>query len=539
MSLPFLSPSRTVLLVGDEALYIYNVSFNAARLVDTVPWQADSFEETVIGLIRKECGGKPVLILNDMTDQHFKGGQRMPKVGPLDKANVLERKLQVAFPSYPIRGALAVKPPKGVAIPAAEKKQGGLYLFAAVPMSEPVAKTMSAVKKSLSSVAGFYLLPIEVADMVKKLAEALAGKSRKPSRWVVFVGQHHNGALRQVITRDGQLAMTRMTPVTDTDTDHEIWAQEVHQEFKATVSYLSRFGFTPDDGVDVIVVCNPAAGSVLEKLIDIPCHYSTFTAPEAARELGINIGQQDDPRYADALHAAWVGRKSRFILPMQAKDLAKIHKPRQVAAMVMLLMILGGGYQGWVLFNEMQKTSATNEEIEKQQRALTVATADYEAQVAKMNALGFNVKLVQGSIRTFNDIEARRMHELVMVQKLHQALGDSLRLDTLSIDYQQPKEESSKGARKKVPVADAPPPKAEMVVGIKLSFPPTILPEFGVKEINSLRVRLLTALPNCKVEIKKNVADFTYKDTYKGETGSENKTPDKQYYAELEISGTL
>lgn len=534
MSLPFLSPSRTVLLVGDEALYIYNVSFNAARLVDTVPWQADSFEETVIGLIRKECGGKPVLILNDMTDQHFKGGQRMPKVGPMDKANVLERKLQVAFPSYPIRGALAVKPPKGIAVSAAEKKQGGLYLFAAVPMSEPIAKTMSAVKKSLSSVAGFFLLPIEVSDMVKKLAEALAGKSRKPSRWVVFIGQHHNGALRQVITRDGQLAMTRMTPVTDTDTDHEIWAQEVFQEFKATVSYLSRFGFVPDDGVDVIVVCNPAAGTVLEKLIDIPCHYSTFTAPEAARELGINIGQQDDPRYADALHAAWVGRKSRFILPMQAKELAKVHKPRQVAAMAMFLMLLGGGYQGWVLFNEMQKTSEANEGIETQQRSLTQATAAYEAQVAKMSALGFDVKLVQGSIKTFNDIEARRLHELTVVQKIHQALGDSLRLDTLSIDYQEPKADS------RIPQSpDAPPPKPEMKAAIKLSFPPTIEPEFGVKEVNNLRTRLLAALPGCTVNILKNVADFTYKDTYKGETGSENKAPDKQYYAELEIEGTI
>ena len=124
---------------------MYKVTHNNVKQVDTVPWQASDFETTVVSLIRKECGNKPVLVLNDMTDQHFKGGQRLPKVGAMDKANVLKRKLQVAFPNYPIRGALPIKSQGGKAVKAPGGKQGGaLYLFAAVPVSEPVVRTLEA-----------------------------------------------------------------------------------------------------------------------------------------------------------------------------------------------------------------------------------------------------------------------------------------------------------------------------------------------------------------------------------------------------------
>jgi hypothetical protein len=79
-----------------------------------------------------------------------------------------------------------------------------------------------------------------------------------------------------------------------------------------------------------------------------------------------------------------------------------------------------------------------------------------------------------------------------------------------------------------------------MVAEIKLSFPPTIEPVVGVREINNLKIRLLAALPNCKVDIAKNVAGLEYSDTYKGETGADTqKNTPQQYYAELEITGTL
>jgi len=534
MALSILTPARTVLMIGDEGLYIYDVGQKAARLVDAVPWQADNFEQTVINHIQKTCKAKPVLILNDMTDQHFKGGQRLPKVGIMDKALVLKRRLQVAFPNYPIRGALPIKADKKGEGALKDVKKGGgdLYLFAAVPSSDPVTKTTEAVRKSMASLAGFYLLPVEASDMVKTLAIKLAGKKRPPSRWVVFIGQHNNGALRQVIIRDGQLAMTRMTPVIDTATDHDQWAREVSQEFKATVSYLSRFGFTPEDTTDVIVICNPSAGQALESLIDIPCQYTTFTATEAARELGMSIGVQEEPRYASALHAAWIGRKNRFILPMKADDIDKVFQARQVSSLAILLMICGGAYLTWQVFTQGQNMLSMNSDLQDQKRFLSMASSDYDAEVKRLEALGFDVKLVKGSLDTYRALDSKRLKVLPMIVSIDKALGDEIRLDALNIDTDTSSAQGNPAA---------PPPasdKPQVVVYMKLSFPPTIDPEAGVQEIANLKRRLETAFPGRSVIIQKNIASLDYSDSLSGSVGKSSEQMAKEdYVAELLIKG--
>lgn len=537
MALPFLTPARCVLLVGDEALYVYNVSHNAAKMLASIPWQEDDFEETVSSLIRKECKGRPVLILNDMTDQHFKGGQRMPKVSPMDRLNVVKRKLQVAFPSYPIRGALTIKPDRKGA--SDDKEKGGaLYLFAAVPMSEPVAKTIRVVHKSMASIAGFYLLPIEAADMVQAIAKSVAGRKRKPSRWVIFIGQHQGHALRQVIIRDGQLAMTRMTPLPELEgATPESWARDVNQEFRATISYLSRFGFAPDEGVDVIVVCGNEAGAALESMIDIPCHYVSMTAPEAARNLGIGIGMQESAALADPLYAAWVGRKTRFALPMQAPDLEKVHKPRQAVAALLFLLLLGGGGLSWQMMNGLQTMATAQEDRDTQQRFLASAEADYQQEVERMKALGFDVKLVQGAIGVFEGLEKKRMKPLPMIQKIGVALEGQLRLDEMNFNYIDHSGEASAFD----PVTGMPVEvKPEVEATLKLSFPPTIEPEIGVREIENLKRRLTVQFPGFTVEITKNVAGYEYADSLSGTAGrSAKELAAEERVAVLTIKGPV
>ncbi len=537
MTISFLTPSRSVLLIGDEALYIYNVTFNAAKLVNAVPWQADDFTDSVVNAIRKDCGGKPILILNDMTDQPFKGGQRMPNVGVMDKANVIQRKLQVAFPNYPIRGALPVKQ----FVPSRSGKGGriaptGLYLFAAVPMSEAIQKTIDAAKKSMTSISGFYLLPIESSDMVRALSERLAGKSRPVSRWVVFIGQHQNGALRQVITRDGQLAMTRMTPVTDTDTESDSWAAEVSQEFKATISYLSRFGYEPEDGTDVIVVSSPAAGDALEKLIEIPCHYTSFTVTEAARILGMKIGMQDNPHHADALHVAWTGRKSRFTLPMKAADIDNVVRPRKIAAFVMALFILSGAFFSWQVAGQFQTLLETKDDLTLQGHALVQAKTDYAQELARMEALGFDVNLIQGALGAYEEFESERVKTLPLIVKIAEALGNELRLDALSIKYIDNKGAAAAGVFN--PVGNI--KKQGVEAALKLSFPPSLDQEFGIREVNNLKRRLVTLLPGYTVSIEQNVAGRDYSNRISGAAGrAAEDIAAEEYVAELLIRGDV
>lgn len=540
MSITFLSPSRTVLLISDEALFIYSVTARSARFVDTVAWLASDFDQTVTELLRKECGGKPVLILNDMTDQYFKGGQRLPNVGMLDKQNVLKRKLQVAFPSYPIRGALPIKqkksPRRGGATDANAaaaniRTSGDLYLFAGVPMAEPISKTFEAVKKSMAPVAGFVLLPIESSDMVRALSEKLAGKERKVNEWAVFIGQHQSGALRQVVTRNGQLAMTRITMATDSDADSRTWAQDVYQEFKATLSYLSRYGFSEDDGADLMVVASPESGQALEELVDIPCNFTSFTVNEAARVLGMSLGPQQDSRFADALHAAWSGRKVSYILKMDAADLNRIHQPRQMAAAAIFLLLAGTGYLGWMAASQAQVMISTNSEIADQRVVEAQVATEYQAEVDRMKDLGFDVKLIQASLKTFQSFEDRRMDVIPLLRKVSEGLGNELRLDKMVI--------SNKTVPGKVDEFDEAPKPVE--ANLYMSFPQTIEKEEGKRQVTDLQRRLQGLLSGYTVDITKNIGAKDYQEVSSGEVGASRTLSAEQMdmQAEIKITGPL
>lgn len=547
MAFSAMTSPRTVLLIGDEALYIYAVTGSSVKQVDAVPWQTDEFEEVVSGLIRKECGGKSVLILNDMTDQHFKGGQRVPRVGMMDQAGVLKRKLQVAFPNYPIRGALAVKAKAKEKKPAAGsssniKTMGGLYLFASVPASEQVVRTMDAVRLSMAPIAGFVLLPVESSDMVKTVSEKLAARSRKSARWVIFMGQHQSGALRQVITRDGQLAMTRMTPVPDQDADPQAWAYEVSQEFKATVSYLSRFGYSAEEETDVIVIAGQKNGDVLGKLIEIPCNYSSFTAPEAARLLGMRIGVQEEPRYADSLHVAWAGRKARYILPMDAPDLAKVNGPRKAVAALMLLFLLSGGFLGWRLATGMQAMIAGKNELDMEKGILSQTETEYQQEVARMAALGFDIKMIKAATEAWDGFEKGRAPLLPVLKKIGFALGSDLRLDRLTVESvgQSEKPVRPGGPASKQQAAPSQTSPGQLEAKLSLSFPQTVEMEVGMKAIFDLEKRLQEALPEYSVVITQQIGRPVYTEQLKGVVGpsaQNNKGSAEDYMAELVIRG--
>lgn len=426
-ALPF---GRAVLLVGDEALSVYKVTAKSVLLLDRVPWQAEGFLDIVTKTIKKECRFRPLLIVNDMTDQHFKGGQRITKVGPLDKANVIKRKLNVAFPSYPIRGALKIALPNGM------KSEDGSerYLFAGIPSSEQILKTVHVAKTSLADLSGFFLLPVEAASMVSELAAKIAKKEgRDPGQWIVFIGQHHGGALRQIIVRNGQLAMTRMTPIIDSDDDPMRWAQEVNTEFTATVSYLSRFGFTPEDGVDIISVANTDSGQALGELLDVPCNYYSRTSMEIASVLGMKIGMQDDPRYADALHVAWLSKAVQFAMPMISKDISELRTQRLGALGAMALLLGASFFLAYQMKIETGKYFDQTKKFTQVKKQRSLAQMEYNDAERALKEKGIDIKYIRALANTYEGFEADASSALPIVHKLGQAIKGSMRIDSIKV----------------------------------------------------------------------------------------------------------
>ncbi len=529
------SSSRCVLILGDSGLQIYNVTRMAAKFIDHVPWETDEFEKSVRNLIVKRCKRKPVVILNDMVEQHYRK-ERIPKVSFFDRSNVLKRRLSVAFPNYRVRAALKLKDKNSS---KAIDGQGGSYLFAAVPSSEMFNKTMASIRLSGAPIVGLYLLPVEGAEMVRTLSAKLSRGKRYKAVWTIFIGQHYNGGLRQIVTRNGELALTRMTPIVDTDVEPELWAKELSSELNATMSYLSRFGYTQDDGLDVIVIANNALEHSLEEAIDVECNLKVLTSAAAASLVGSRLGRQEDLRYADSLHAAYLGKKSKFVLPMQSAIIESLTKPRRVASLILIGLLAGCAYFGFMSvkgWNRMADVSDRLKVSVQQNRSLDL---EYKHELEKKKQLGFDFLLVNNSIEVFNELEEKKLKPLSVFRGIGLALGTDLRLDKLVLKMEEEKIHIPANPEKYTPKRDE--VKFLLDAVMTISFPHTVSPDVGVQKINVLQDRLRKTLPDYEVSVIKQVADLSYTGNFVGESGTElaEGAMPEDYTAEIQVRGEI
>lgn len=554
MALSFLTPSRTIVLITDEALCIYSTGLKGVRLVETVPWEAENFERNVANILSKDCHGKAVLILNDMVEISFRK-ERIPKVSPIDKANVIQRKLNLAFPSYPVKAALPLKEK----IAKTDKVvASSVYIFAAVPASPALTKTISAITRSLCPIAGFALLPAESSDMVKALS--LKQQTKTKNAWAVFIGQHANGGLRQIVTKNGELALTRMTPAADMGADPKGWLRDVSQEFKATMSYLTRFGYAAEDGLSVFVVANKDAGDAMEELIGVPCTYTTLTVAEAAKTLGLALGRSADSNHADTLHIAWAGKKNKLLLPMRAVAIEGVSRPRRFAMLASVALLLGAAFLAFQTLSQMLAVSELKDNIETSTNRKGQLNVQYEKEVQRKEELGFDVKLIQSSLRVHEDFEAHNIRILKMFAGIGNALGRDLKVDKIEIKRIEGdksgleefidlgEEEGVEDMAMEDPAMEDPAldeagmpiaPKTPIFEAVlQMTFPSTTDVLKGNEEVRAFRDRIQELLPDNTIEVSKYLKDYNYTNQLVVETGDVNKEGASQdFVAEITLKG--
>jgi len=541
------SSSRCVLLLSDEGVNIYDVG-SSVSFVDTIPWTTQGFDDVLTRTIKKKVGGKKLLILNDMVEQHYRK-ERVPRVSPFDKSNLIKRRLSAAFPSYPIRSSIKLKekPPSR----EDEDKGGDIYLFAAVPLSDNIRKVLSSTQNSYANVAGFCLLPVESSVMIHALSKKLTRASEKTSKWTVFVGQHQGGGLRQIVTKNGELALTRMTPMVESDVDQEVWSTEITNELKGTMSYLSRFGYEPSEGLDVIIIANNAVAEKVTAKIDFECNLNVLTCAEAAGYLGVKIGRQEEQRFADPLHVAWSGRKASFVMPLQATQLDKIAGPKKMVAAISALLLAGSAYFAYEGFVYANKWMQNNEAIEQAQTQLSAIRQEHILQTDKKKAAGFDFLLVEKSTSVFRELESKALKPLPIFEKIGIALGPDIALTSIDVKPVAIDAAAEAAAAEAAILAAASDPTAvvenpkekprEFEVVLRIIFPAALDPEKGVALVSGFQSRLKQELPNHEVRILKQVADLSYTGNFVGEaTNKINPDKTKQdYEAQILIKGLM
>ncbi|MFA5592360.1 MAG: hypothetical protein WC989_03495 [Micavibrio sp.] len=537
----FFSPSRCVLLLNDEGVGVYNTAARKVNVLATIPWDAPAFENDIVAAYKRYANNKPILILNDMVEQHYRK-ERIPKVSLLDRANVIKRRVAVAFPSYPIRSGIKLKEkPPG----RDDKNAAGdtLYLFAASPLSEGVRRVINAVKKTHASVAGFCLLPVESASMVYALSKKLTRAAEKQAKWAIFVGQHVGGGLRQVVTKNGELALTRMTPIVDSDKDPEIWANDVINELRGTMGYLSRFGFEQSEGLDVVVVADNALADRLSSKVDFECNLNIMSAGEAASLLGLKIGRQEEHRLADPLHVMWSGRKAGFTMPLHTAQLESVAMPRRVAAAASVLFVAGACYYTYLSYDQLGDWSKNRDDRVQAQSRLAVIRQEHEEETLKKIATGMDFLVVEKSTRTYARLERDAMKPLPMFEKIGAALGDQVKLKAVDVQsvYAPPQEPSYHPETGELVIPEPEARKFDVV--LMLELPSSVAPERGVQIVTDLVLRLQQNLPDHDIAVIKQIADLSYTGNYIGEAitgggGGQGEEID-DYQAQIRIRGRV
>lgn len=537
--MPLLSSSKSVLLLTDDALCVYKVGGREVRLTETLGWRAQDFEAILAGILQKEVGDGSVLILNDAVEQHYRK-EKIAKLTALDRANIIKRRLNIAFPNYPTRAALPLKEKKrkGVKTPPAEEN---VFLFAATPSTDSFKRLMESIRRSDSGISSYRLLPIESIGLVDKISDRLAKDTKQSERatWCIMLGQHHGGGLRQIVTKGGQIALTRITPViAPDDTNAAQWASEVVQEIQSTISYLGRFGYSQDDGLDIILVCRPDFGDLVGDMINISCNYNTINLQRAAELAGINVGRNLDPHYADPLHVAWAAKKVQPTLPMASREIEAIANPRKAAFFGMLLLTAAFGYLSYNISNEIQAVNSNTLNLVEVNKLKVAADQIYADEIKRKESLGIDVNLIQNSLAVYKDMNAQSFDALPVIQTVGEELRD-LHIDTLTVSSDRP----AGGA------ADAPidPNAATATFSKSVSlvagfiFPGTIRPQDGNKQIANLRDRLAAKLPDYTVQVTKQLADLSYTGEFTNETGltAQKRSAQDVYTAEITIQRNI
>lgn len=516
-----ISSQKSVLYLTDDALYLYKVSGKSVALKEMFDWSQEDLPDVLPASLKKL--GSSVIILNDTVDQHYRK-ENVPKVGAFDAAAVVKRRLAMAFPEYPIRAF------KKLDAGSSDKDNGramGHYLFCACPDNGHIRIVLSAIRESGVAIDGLSLLPMESEGVVTKLSEAIAKKKKifigkkkappsKENDWVIFMGQNASGGLRQIVVKNGQLALTRISPIVETDADLSFWCRDVQRELLATMGYLSRFGYGSDDKLNILIIGDEAAAPILEEIIDFEASIDVVTLDQAMKMLGMSTISGGVKHVASAMHVGWVARKAKLSAPMNSGLIDSIIKPRKTAtavATILVLGLIGSIYYFSQPFINLNKHTRNYEVAETQKKQVDIV---YSKEIERKEALGINVKLIQSSFETHKKLMDKQFDPLEIFGDIGRSMGGTLKLDSIEMNVPEPVVDQ-------YGYAPPPAPGQENIVPsttvLKFSFPGNIDVEKGNEQVLAFGARLQDVFSDAKVNVTKILKDVSYRGELDSEVG--------------------
>ncbi len=500
-----LSSHKQTIIIGNDGIVHYTSKGRVIREVFTLAWGESDFVNSLKKSIVDVGRNIPVQLIFDVAEQQYRK-ETIPPINPFDKRRVVKRKVRMVYPNHDVRAFLPLKqkPKEG---------KGAVYLFAALPSTQEVDMVVTAVLESNVTIAGMMLLPMEGTSIIKKLSQHYF-KTKKDAapKWTILIGHHKTGGIRQIVTRNGELALTRLTPVGQKYLNEpaHIPANEMIKEFSATLTYLARFGYTASDGLNLIVVSSPEVSSQFQEGALPVSNLKAVTVGEAVNDLKIGRIQSihDDDYSADILHAAWVSKQYKHLMPLAMHRVDRLQKARLVArtcVVALFFLMFGLGAYAAYKYSEIQQYQV---EIAEQKKQKLTLQKQYDEAASVFDVLQYDPEKTRVILSVFSALKNKSVDPNESFLAIKESLIGSMTLDRLQFEIENPDVESahrSDGAETET---------VKITIGIE--FPAPRDTALNVRETESFIARLKTRFPGRDVRGIKLPGDLSVDKTVQG-----------------------
>ncbi len=490
-------------MVGGEGVTLFGPTSRGIEREAALSWEMPDFNRQLTDIL--EAGSKaPVLILFDGADQTYRKEDQIPKLTPFDRSRYIKRKLDQAFPSYPVRASMLVKPPK-------EKP---FYLFVALPETDRLDELAADMLDAGVLISGFGLLPAESVGLVKTLAEKTFDKADKPSRWAVLISQHETGGLRQVVVKNGTLALTRITPTSEAGTYGPGWADEVMREFKATLTYIARFGYTAEEGLDVMVLCSNIEKQFFSDKSLPVTNFRCLTPVEALNALGMKGVSLGETNFGDAVHCAWAGRKRSLSVPLVVPSVKRIMVPRKVLQILSILFTLtllaGSGYIG----TQYSSYMAVKSNLAGLYSQRDYLKSEYTKESRIFDTYPFKPDVLKKILAIKKSVDDAGVNITPILNLLRGALANDIKLNELTIGYNPP------AAKKKIGFFSKTKETGTVKINFKFDITGALSLQQKVDRVNGMVKILQGKFPGYVVDIKHQFGNVSAAGGFQGASGT-------------------
>jgi hypothetical protein len=522
-----LGSGKRILMVGGEGVTLYGPTARGVERETAISWEVPNFDQQLTEALTEQNQGSSILVLFDGADQTYRKEENIPKLVLFDRIRYIKRKLDMAFPSYPVRASIQIKPPN----------EPPYYLFAALPETERLDRIADDMLEAGVPIAGFGLLPAESVGLVTTLAGKVFQKEGKPSGWAVLVAQHETGGLRQVVVKNGNLALTRLTPTSEAGVQGPAWADEVMREFKATLTYISRFGYTPEEGLDVIVICGNIEKQFFNDKSLPVTNFQCLTTAEALTTIGARGISLGEVNFGDPLHAAWTARKRALAAPVEVPSIQHIMMPRRYARFVTVFFLLSLLGLCYFVFSGYADYNALQNDIVGRQTQKAVLQQDYDEESKIFDAYPVKPDTVKAALAVRELVGNSGVNIAPFLRTLHAALDPDMKLSHLELAHDATavlKPSHAPGAQRS---PYAPPERGILKISFGFNITSPIPLEQKVARAEKLLETLKVAFTGYNVRIISQFGNVSRMGKFEGETGAVATADPKDEAAEFEIEG--